>query len=59
MNGRSALKRCFVSLILLLVGTALAVAQPFTRRSSQMQHDGLKKTYEIANFRLGGKCLRK
>jgi len=55
MNGRSALKRCFVSLILLLVGTALAVAQPFTRRSSQMQHDGLKKTYEIANFRLGGK----
>ena len=31
------------------------VAQPFTRRSSQMQHDGLKKTYEIANFRLGGK----
>ncbi|MGY4295079.1 hypothetical protein ACVWXN_003174 [Bradyrhizobium sp. i1.4.4] len=43
MNGRSALKRCFVSLILLLVGTALAVAQPFTRRSSQMQHDGLKK----------------
>ncbi|MCS3502993.1 pimeloyl-ACP methyl ester carboxylesterase [Bradyrhizobium japonicum] len=55
MNGRSALKRCFVSLLLLLVGTALAVAQPFTRRSSQMQHDGLKKTYEIANFRLGGK----
>ena len=35
--------------------TSLAVAQPFTRRSSQMQHDGLKKTYEIANFRLGGK----
>lgn len=55
MTGRCFVKRCFVSLILLLVGTALAVAQPFTRRSSQMQHDGLKKYYEIANFRLGGK----
>lgn len=55
MCGRRFVKRCFVSLILLLVGTALAVAQPFTRRSSQMQHDGLKKYYEIANFRLGGK----
>ena len=55
MFGRSVMKRCFVGLILLLVSTALAVAQPFTRRSSQMQHDGLKKTYEIANFRLGGK----
>jgi pimeloyl-ACP methyl ester carboxylesterase len=31
------------------------MAQPFTRRSSQMQHDELKKTYEISNFRLGGK----
>ena len=55
MTGRDVLKRCIVSLIVLMVGTALAVAQPFTRRSSQMQHDGLKKTYEIANFRLGGK----
>src|SRR5215813_12427651 len=55
MTARDALKRCFISLILLLVGTALAMAQPFTRRSSQMQHDELKKTYEIANFRLGGK----
>ena len=55
MTGRDVAKRCFVSLIVLLVGTALAVAQPFTRRSSQMQHDGLKKYYEVSNFRLGGK----
>jgi pimeloyl-ACP methyl ester carboxylesterase len=55
MAGTNVMKRCFVTVILLLVGTALAVAQPFTRRSSQMQHDGLKKYYEIANFRLGGK----
>src|SRR6476646_8636153 len=55
MTGRNAVKHCFVSLHLLLVGTALAVAQPLTRRSSQVQHDGLKKYYEIANFRLGGK----
>jgi pimeloyl-ACP methyl ester carboxylesterase len=55
MTGRNIAKRCCVTLIVLLVGTALAVAQPFTRRSSQMQHDGLKKTYEIADFRLGGK----
>jgi hypothetical protein len=49
------MRQCFISLLLLLIGTSLAVAQPFTRRSSQVQHDGLKKTYEIANFRLGGK----
>src|SRR5260370_11372070 len=55
MIGRQAMRQCFVSLLLLLIGTSLAVAQPFTRRSSQVQHDGLKKTYEIANFRLGGK----
>jgi homoserine O-acetyltransferase/O-succinyltransferase len=45
--------------LLLLIGTSLALVQPFTRRSSKvrhdgLQHDGLKKTYEIANFRLGG-----
>jgi homoserine acetyltransferase len=40
---------------LLLVATSLAVAQPFTRRSSQPQHDGLKQYYEIPNFRLGGR----
>lgn len=55
MTGRAAMKRCLVSLILLLVGTAIAVAQPFTRRSSQVQHDGLKNYYEVPNFRLGGK----
>ena len=37
------MRRFFISLLLLLVGTSLAFAQPFTRRSSQMQHDGLKK----------------
>jgi pimeloyl-ACP methyl ester carboxylesterase len=55
MTGADAVKRCAVSLIILLVSTAIAVAQPFTRRSSQVQHDGLKKYYEISNFRLGGK----
>jgi len=40
---------------LLLVATSLAVAQFFTRRSSQPQHDGLKQYYEIPNFRLGGR----
>src|SRR5258705_5311284 len=49
------MKRCIVILFVLLIATSLAAAQPFTRRSSQMQHDGLKKTYEISNFRLGGK----
>ena len=49
------MKRYVVSLLLLLVATSLAVAQPFTRRSSQVQHDGLKQYYEIPNFRLGGK----
>src|SRR5258708_39201177 len=49
------MKRCFIGLMLLLIGTSLAVAQPFTRRSSQAQHDGLKKYYEISDFKLGGK----
>ncbi|RQH13087.1 alpha/beta hydrolase [Bradyrhizobium sp. RP6] len=49
------MRRLLASAVLLLIGTSLALAQPFTRRSSQMQHDELKKTYEIANFRLGGK----
>ena len=52
---RGEVRRCFLGLLFLLIGTSLALAQPFTRRSSQMQHDELKKTYEIANFRLGGK----
>jgi pimeloyl-ACP methyl ester carboxylesterase len=49
------MRRYFISLLILLIGTSLAVAQPFTRRSSQVQHDGLKKYYEISDFRLGGK----
>ena len=49
------MKRCVVSLLLLLVATSFAVAQPFTRRSSQEKHDGLKKYYEIPDFKLGGK----
>ena len=55
MIGRQAMRQYVISLLLLPIGTSLAVAQPFTRRSSQTQHDGLRKTYEIANFRLGGK----
>jgi homoserine acetyltransferase len=50
-----AMRRILLSLVVLLVGISIASAQPFTRRSSQMQHDGLKKYYEIDNFRLGGK----
>src|SRR5882757_6961778 len=53
--GEEIMKRCIVSFVLLLVATSLAVAQPFTRRSSQVQHDGLKQYYEIPNFRLGGR----
>src|SRR6476659_10802718 len=49
------MKRCVVSLLLLLVATSFAVAQPFSRRSSQEKHDGLKKYYEISDFKLGGK----
>ena len=49
------MKRCIISLLLLLIATSSAAADSLTRRSSQMQHDGLKKTIEIADFRLGGK----
>ena len=49
------MRRFIVSLFLLLVATSIAMAQPFTRRSSQEQHDGLKKYYEISDFKLGGK----
>ena len=55
MTGTNALRRCLVGFVLFLVSAHLAVAQPFTRRSSQVQHDGLKKYYEIGNFKLGGK----
>jgi len=50
------MKRFVVGYLLLLGSICVAWADPpYTRRSSQMQHDGLKKSYEIANFRLGGK----
>jgi len=49
------MKRLVVSFILLLLATSLAPAESLTRRSSQEQHDGLKKYYEISNFRLGGR----
>jgi homoserine acetyltransferase len=49
------MKRCIISLLLLLIAVSSAAADSLTRRSSQMQHDGLKKTIEIADFRLGGK----
>ncbi len=49
------MKRLIVSLLVLLIATPIAAAESFTRRSSQVQHDELKKTVEIANFRLGGK----
>ena len=55
MTRKNALRRGCLGLLLLLVGTHLAFAQPFTRRSSQVQHDGLKKYYEISDFKLGGK----
>ena len=40
------MKRLLVCLVLLAVSASAAVAQPFTRRSSQEKHDGLKKYYE-------------
>ena len=49
------MRRFIVSLFLLVVATSVAMAQPFTRRSSQPQHDGLKQYYEISNFRIGGR----
>jgi len=50
------MKRFVVGLVLLVVSIGFAWADPpYTRRSSQMQHDGIKQYYEIANFRLGGK----
>jgi homoserine O-acetyltransferase/O-succinyltransferase len=50
------MKRFVVGVVLLVVSVSFAWADPpYTRRSSQMQHDGVKQYYEIANFRLGGK----
>jgi hypothetical protein len=55
MKGTEVIHRLPVSAVLLPIGTSLALAQPFTRRSSQLRYDELKKAYEIANFRLGGR----
>ena len=50
------MKRLVVAFVFLLTAASVAFADPpFTRRSSQPQHDGLKQYYEISNFRLGGK----
>ena len=49
------MRRLLVGIVLLAMSASVATAQPFTRRSSQVQHDGLKQYYEIANFKLGGK----
>jgi homoserine acetyltransferase len=49
------MKRLLLSLLILFVGISIASGQPFTRRSSQVQHEALKQYYEIPNFRLGGK----
>jgi homoserine O-acetyltransferase len=48
-------KRYIVGVLLLTIISSVAAAQPFTRRSSQEQHDALKKYYEISDFRLGGR----
>jgi len=48
-------KRYVIGLLLLFISSSIATAQPFTRRSSQEQHDALKKYYEISDFRLGGR----
>lgn len=50
------MKRFIVAFIFLFTFVAAASADPpFTRRSSQVQHDALKQYYEIPNFRLGGR----
>jgi homoserine O-acetyltransferase len=50
------MKRLVVAFVVLLTTVSLAAADPpFTRRSSQQQHDALKQYYEIADFRLGGR----
>jgi len=50
------MRRFVVGLFLLVISTCVASADPpFTRRSSQVQHDALKQYYEISNFRLGGR----
>jgi homoserine O-acetyltransferase len=48
-------KRYVLALLLIIIGSSIAVAEPFTRRSSQEQHDALKKYFEVSDFRLGGR----
>ena len=48
------MKRSVLALLLIIIGSSIAVAEPFTRRSSQEQHDALKKYFEVSDFRLGG-----
>lgn len=50
------MKRLLFGLLIFFIGISAASAEsPFTRRSSQMQYDALKKYYEISNFKLGGR----
>ncbi len=49
------MRRWTIVLLLLVCAVSTAMAQPFTRRSSQVQYDNLKQYYEIADFRIGGK----
>ncbi len=49
------MRRLAIFLLVLVCGVSTASAQPFTRRSSQVKYDELKKYYEISNFRIGGK----
>src|SRR6516225_9280497 len=50
------MRRFIAGLLLLVVSSSVAWADPpFTRRSSQEKHDGLKKYCEIPNFKLGGR----
>jgi len=49
------MRKWVYALLILMFAVSTASAQPFTRRSSQVKYDDLKKYYEISNFRIGGK----
>ena len=49
------MKPLFAGCLLLILSASVVTAQPFTRRCSQVQNDGLKQYYEVANFKLGEK----
>jgi pimeloyl-ACP methyl ester carboxylesterase len=49
------MKRFVAAFLFIFAAVSAVSADPLTRRSSQMKYDELKKTVEIANFRLGGK----